>query len=151
MGIKETLTKDLSREVMLVILVLGMCSLWVWAFGKVPIIAEHDGFVLRVNLPGDVQTIVGKDIDDLRKQSSETSKKIDQTASKVDNIKVALDAILADYYSKRVKEAVRQRCKLPLTEIGERDRLWDQINRDLNLYRVYSGDRDWQRPSCGEV
>lgn len=125
-------------------LTLVMSGLWVWAFGKAPVISNPDGFVLRVTLAGDVRTIVGKDIDDLKRQSTET-------AAKVDNIKISLDAILADYYSKRVKEAVRQRCKLAENAISERDRLWDQINKDLNLYRVYSGDSQWQRPSCGEV
>lgn len=143
MGFREALMKDISREVMLVAIVLAMCGLWLWAFGKVPIEGQ-DGFVLRVTLASDVQTIVGKDIGDLKQQSAETSKK-------VDNIKVALDAILADYYSKRVKDATRQRCKLPPTETGERDRLWDQIGKDLNLYRIYSGDTTFQRPTCSDV
>lgn len=143
MGIKETLTNGISREIMLVIIVLGMLGLWAWAFGQVPIAGEH-GFVLKATLAGDVKTIVGNDVDDLRRQSAETSKK-------VDNIKVALDAILADYYSKRVKDATRQRCKLPPGETGERDRLWDQIGKDLNLYRIYSGDSTFQRPTCQDV
>lgn len=143
MGIKEILTNDLTPRATLVVTIIGMLGLWAWAFGKVPVVGQ-DGFVLRVTLAGDVRTIVGKDIDDLKRQSTET-------AAKVDNIKISLDAILADYYSKRVKEGVRQRCKLAESAISERDRLWDQINKDLNLYRVYSGDSQWQRPSCGEV
>lgn len=143
MGIRDTLTKDISREVLLVIIVIGMLGLWAWAFGKVPIDGEH-GFVMRVTLATDVQTIVGKDINDLKAQSHET-------AQKVDNIKIALDAILADYYSKRVKDATRQRCKLAPLETGERDRLWDQIGKDVNLYRIYSGDGTYQRPTCSDV
>lgn len=144
MGLREALTKDISREVILVVIVLAMCSLWVWAFGKVPVVADPDGFVMRVHLASDVQTIVGKDIDELKHQSAKTEQK-------VDNIKVALDAILADYYSKRIKDATRQRCKLPLGETGERDRLWDQISKDINLYRIYSGDVTFQRPTCLDV
>lgn len=144
MGFRETLTKDFSREVIIVVIVLAMMGLWAWAFGKVPIAAERDGFVLRISLAGDVQTIVGKDIDDLKKQGGETSKQ-------VQDIKTALDQILADYYSKRVKDGVRQRCKLNPLDTSERDRLWDQITKDMNLYRIYSGDVEWQRPTCGEV
>lgn len=143
MGIKETLTQEITPKVAIVIVVLAMCGLWAWAFGKIPIEGQN-GFVMRITLASDVQTIVGKDIDDLKKQAGETSKK-------VDNIKTALDQILADYYSKRVKDGVRQRCKLNPLETAERDRLWDQINKDLNLYRIYSGDTEWQRPTCGEV
>lgn len=144
MGMREALSSEITPRVALVVLTLAMCGLWVWAFGKAPIVADQDGFVLRIHLASDVQTIVGKDIDDLKKQSADTSRK-------VDNIKVALDAILADYYSKRIKDATRQRCKLPLAEIGERDRLWDQISKDLNLYRGYSGDTGFQRPTCQDV
>ena len=143
MGLRDVLLHDITPRATLVVTIVGMIGLWAWAFGKVPVVGE-DGFVLRVTLAKDVQTIVGGDINDLKRQSADTSKK-------VDNIKVALDAILADYYSKRVKEATRQRCKLPPTETAERDRLWDQINLDLNLYRIYSGDMQWQRPSCSEV
>lgn len=126
------------------VVLLAMCGLWAWAFGKVPVEGEH-GFVLRASLADGVKTIVGDDIDGLKTQSAQTSKQ-------VTDIKIALDQILADYYSKRVKDGVRQRCKLnPLLDIGERDRLWDQINKDLNLYRIYSGDITWQRPSCSEV
>lgn len=143
MGLKETLTKDISREVIVVIVVLAMCGLWVWAFGGVPIKGQ-DGFVLRVTLASDVQTIVGKDIDELKRQTTEMS-------SQTREIKTALDQILADYYAKRVKDGVRQRCKLSPLDTAERDRLWDQINEDLRMYRIYSGDMDWQRPTCGEV
>jgi hypothetical protein len=142
-GIKETLTNDFTPRVTIVIVLLAMTGLWAWAFGKVPIPGDH-GFVLRVQLAGDVQTIVGKDINDLKAASKETSEK-------VDNIKVALDQILADYYNKRVKDAVRQRCKLNPLETAERDRLWDQINKDWNLYRIYSGDRETPRPTCSDV
>jgi len=142
-GIKETLTSGMSREVIIVMVLLAMTGLWAWAFGKVPIDGEH-GFVMRVTLSDDVKTIVGKDVEGLKKQSQETSQK-------VDNIKIALDRILADYYSKRIKDATRQRCKLPLGEIAERDRLWDQINGDVNLYRQYSGDTSYQRPTCQDV
>lgn len=123
---------------------LAMCGLWVWAFGKAPIVADPDGFVMQVHLAESVRTIVGKDIEDLKQQAKETSRK-------VDNIKTALDAILADYYIKRVRDATRKRCKLPLNETSERDRLWDQIGKDLNLYRIYSGDSTLQRPTCRDV
>lgn len=143
MGIREKLTQDISREVMVVMTVIAMLGMWMWAFGKVPVEGEH-GFVLKATLAADVKTIVGKDIDELKQQSAQTSTKVDQ-------IKVALDAILADYYSKRIKDATRQRCKLGAADTAERDRLWDQINADLNLYRMYSGDQNYQRPSCSEV
>lgn len=143
MNIKETLANEFTPRVTIVIIIVAMAGLWLWAFGKVPIPGDH-GFVLRVSLAGDVKTIVGDDIDDLKKQSGETSKQ-------VNDIKMALDQILADYYSKRVKDGVRQRCKTDILNTAERDRLWDQINKDLNLYRIYSGDMDWQRPTCSEV
>lgn len=144
MGIRDALTHEITPRVALVVITLAMCTLWVWAFGKAPIAAEQDGFVMRIHLASDVQTIVGKDIDELKKQSNDTSRK-------VDNIKVALDQILADYYSKRIKDATRQRCKLPPAETGERDRLWDQISQDVSLYKVYSGDSGYQRPTCSDV
>lgn len=143
MGIRDTLLQNLPKEVLIVVSILVMVGLWTWAFGKVPIEGQ-EGFVMRVTLANDVKTIVGRDIDELKKQSKETSQK-------VDNIKVALDQILADYYSKRIKAAVRQRCKLNPLETSERDRLWDQINQDVNLYKQYSGDREYQRPTCSEV
>lgn len=139
----DRLLQGITQRVAIVIAVLAMCFLWVWAFGQIPIPGEH-GFVFHAELTRAIQQQVGKDIDDLKKQSGETS-------TKVDKIKVALDQILADYYSKRIKEAVRQRCKLPSTAIEDRDRLWDQITQDVNLYRSYSGDRYYERPSCAEV
>jgi hypothetical protein len=143
MGVKESLTSGFSREVVIVIVLLAQVGLWVWAFGKVPIPGEH-GFVFKSQLAAETQTIVGQRVDELKRESRETAKK-------VDNIKVALDQILADYYSKRIKDAVRQRCKLHPLETAERDRLWDQINRDVTLYKMYSGDTEYIRPTCSEV
>lgn len=139
----DKLLQGISQRVSLVMTVLAMCGLWAWALGKVPIPGEH-GFVYQTELKAQVQQQVGQDIDQLKKQTAETS-------TKVDNIKTALDQILADYYSKRVQDEVRRRCKLPLTETEERARLWDQITKDVNLYRIYSGDSNYDRPSCAEV
>lgn len=139
----DTLIKLLPPKVLLIVVVISMCGLWAWAFGQIPVEGQH-GFVLKETLANDVQRIVGSDIEALKKQSATTERKVDR-------IKVALDRILADYYSKRIKDATRQRCKLPVGETAERDRLWDQINSDLNLYRMYSGDERYQRPTCGEV
>lgn len=139
----DTLLHGITQRVMLVMTVIAMMGLWAWALGKVPIPGEH-GFVFQSEVNAQIQQQVGKDIDQLKKQSAETS-------TKVDNIKVALDAILADYYSKRIKDAVRQRCKLPPTQVEDRDRLWDQITRDVGLYRQYSGDLNYERPTCTDV
>lgn len=143
MGISDKLLEGVSHKVIFMIVLLAMIGLWSWAFGLVPIAGEH-GFVLQAELDQRVKDGVGKDIDALKKQSAETS-------TKVDNIKTALDQILADYYSKRIKDAVRQRCKLPSNAIEDRDRLWDQITKDVNLYRIYSGDSNYERPTCVDV
>lgn len=143
MNCTELFLKDVSHKVIAMIVLLAMIGLWAWAFGMVPVTGEH-GFVLRAELPLLIQAQQGHDIDELKKQAAETS-------TKVDNIKTALDQILADYYSKRVQDGVRRRCKLSPLETEERARLWDQITRDVNLYRIYSGDSNYERPSCSEV
>lgn len=139
----SALKNEFTPRVTIVIIIVAMAGLWAWAFGKVPIAGDH-GFVLRASLAGDVKTIVGKDVDELKAESAKTSRQ-------VSDIKVALDQILADYYSKRIKDAVRQRCKLNPIDTGERDRLWDQINRDVYLYKQYSKDEYYTRPTCSEV
>lgn len=143
MGIRDQLLQGFSQRVLVVIAILVMMGMWVWAVGQIPIPGEH-GFVFAAELDDKIKGKVGQDIDQLKKQTAETS-------TKVDNIKIALDQILADYYSKRIKDAVRQRCKIPLTDTAERDRLWDQMAKDVNLYRQYSGDQNYIRPSCQEV
>lgn len=139
----DNLLHNVPQKVSLVIAVVAMMGLWLWALGKVPIPGEY-GFVYQAEISKRIKLEVGQDIDQLKKQSAETS-------TKVDNIKVALDQILADYYSKRIKDGVRQRCKLPVTAVEDRDRLWDQITKDVNLYRMYSGDLHYERPSCSDV
>lgn len=123
------------------VVLLAMMGMWAWALGKVPVEGEH-GFAYKQSLAAEVQTIVGKDIDDLKKQQTTTS-------SKVDSIKTSLDAVLADLYSKRVFENTRKRCKA--ADPDERARLFNEINKDVNLYRIYSGDTGYQRPGCDEV
>lgn len=137
------LLDGLTHRGVVVVIILAMAGLWSWALGFVPIPGDY-GFVYKAELHDTLQKGVGQDIDQLKKQSAETS-------TKVDNIKTALDQILADYYSKRIKDAVRQRCKLPPTAVEDRDRLWDQITKDVNLYRIYSGDGHYERPTCLEV
>lgn len=143
MTIPPGLVKDLPQKVIFVIVILAMCGLWAWALGQVPIPGEH-GFVYQAELDQRIHTAVGQDIDSLKKETAETS-------TKVDSIKVALDRILADYYSKLVIDETRRRCKLPATEIDERIRLFDQINKDVNLYRIYSGDVNYLRPTCADL
>lgn len=139
----EKLTEVLTWKTTMIFIIIAMIGLWSWALGKVPIAGDY-GFVLQADLEKRIKQTVGRDIDDLKAQSTTTS-------DKVDSIKTSLDAVLADLYGKRLKEGVRQRCKLPPTATEERDRLWDQINRDLNLYRKYSGDPTYVRPGCEEV
>lgn len=143
MGIRDRLLEGFSQRALIVLSILVMMGMWIWALGQIPIPGEH-GFVLAAELDAVIQGKVGQDIDSLKKQSKETS-------TKVDNIKVALDQILADYYSKRIKDGVRQRCKLPPASVEDRDRLWDQITKDVNLYKIYSGDQSYIRPTCFEV
>lgn len=141
--IGEKLVSTLTWRSTMVLVMIVMSGLWAWALGKVPIAGEY-GFVLQAELEQKIKGAVGPDIDTLKKQSAETSKN-------VDSIKTSLDAVLADLYSKKIKDGVRQRCRLPVTSTEERDRLWDQISRDLNLYRKYSGDATYVRPGCDEV
>lgn len=137
------LLDGLTHRGVFVVIILAMAGLWSWALGMVPIPGQY-GFVYQAELSQKIQDGVGKDIDALKSQTRETS-------TKVDNIKTALDQILADYYSKRIRDGVRQRCKLPPTAVEERDRLWDQVTKDLNLYHIYSGDKSFERPTCLDV
>lgn len=143
MGIPETILNQLPQKVVTMLIVLAMLGLWTWALGKMPIPGEH-GFVYQAELKQQIQSAVGSDIDSLKTQSAETS-------TKVDSIKTALDQILADYYSKRVIDEVRRRCKLAAGEMDEKARLFDQINKDVNLYRIYSGDTSYVRPTCADI
>lgn len=141
MPIVEKLTSQFTWRTTVSVVLLAMMGMWAWATGHAPIEGQH-GFVLRQSLVGEVQTIVGKDIDDLKKQQSTTE-------AKVDSIKSSLDAVLADLYAKRIFENTRKRCKA--TDNEERARLFNEINKDVNLYRIYSGDSIYQKPTCDEV
>lgn len=150
MNLRAALLADLTPHerlritvVSILLVILGFIT---WALGLIPLPGPQ-GFVYAAEFDAKVHAIVGdvqKDLGELKQQSQ-------QTAAKVDKVSIALDAVLADYYSKRINEAMRRRCKLSSSEVDERVRLWQQINQDVLLYRQYSGDSTYQRPSCDEV
>jgi hypothetical protein len=150
MGVRDALTRDLTPverwRVALVTTLMGIFSFIFWSLGLIPLPGDH-GFIYAATFETRVQAVVG----DVKKELGELKQQSQQTAAKVDKVAAGLDAVLTDYYSKRITSAVRQRCKLPVTDVDERARLWEQINSDVRFYRQYSGDATYQRPSCEEV
>jgi len=139
---KDMLTEGIKREHM------PSVGRFFWRMALLLFVTYAIGGFAVLGMPGFAsETEVSKYVDASVKEIKE---KTQQTAEKVSDMQTALDEVLAELYMRKIRETVRQRCKTPVDEYQERERLNGQIEEYQKRYRKYAGER-YPLPACGEL